>query len=296
MAKLKLIEYRLHKAMPLDQSLPAYDDPSAASGVKLIFKEKLIREYRINWGMSLSIGRSATNDIVIRDPTVSRKHAVVEYAEGRYLLTDLGSRNGTLVNKTSVTTHRLNQGDVLKIGKHHLIFTYDADELELLNAAEPAEEPPAVEATISLEPHEIVNASKEAIELVDLNADTVPPPDIPAEPVSALRFLAGGEGDVKLTKDLIKVGKDPSCDIVVGGVMMGKMAFTIGRRPTGFYLHFVGGACIPKVNGQHVRRSMRLVDGDIIDIKSTKLQFVEGERGEANFTGTDSSYHQLYER
>ena len=48
----------------------------------------------------VSIGRSEKNDIVLNEPRVSRKHAVIEWLEppGVYVITDLGSSNGTYLN------------------------------------------------------------------------------------------------------------------------------------------------------------------------------------------------------
>ena len=77
-----------------------------------------------------------------------------------------------------------------------------------------------------------------------------------------------------MLKKLIKVGKDPSSDIVIGGFMTGKTAFTISKRPNGFYLSYVGGMAKPKVNDLVVKESARLNEFDIIEIGPVKLQFI----------------------
>jgi FHA domain/GAF domain len=46
------------------------------------------------------LGRSPFNDIEITDPTVSKTHLFIDQRKGRYFITDLGSRNGTLLNGT----------------------------------------------------------------------------------------------------------------------------------------------------------------------------------------------------
>lgn len=46
----------------------------------------------------VKIGRSADNDIVIYDPTVSRRHCVITYENGIYFIEDLGTTNGAFVN------------------------------------------------------------------------------------------------------------------------------------------------------------------------------------------------------
>ena len=70
------------------------------------------------------IGRSATCDIVLEDPSkmISRQHARVEEKKGQYWLLDLQSANGTKVNGGLVTTHRLAVGDEIEIGSVCLRF------------------------------------------------------------------------------------------------------------------------------------------------------------------------------
>ena len=64
----------------------------------------------------LRIGKSETNDLVLRDPSVSRTHARVEAIDGEYRITDLGSRNGTFVNHARVTSAVLGDGDYVRVG------------------------------------------------------------------------------------------------------------------------------------------------------------------------------------
>jgi hypothetical protein len=63
-----------------------------------------------------TIGRRHGHDLVLPDSRVSRDHAVVEAASGGYVLRDLGSRNGTLVNGQSISEAGLREGDRLSIG------------------------------------------------------------------------------------------------------------------------------------------------------------------------------------
>ncbi|WP_448380012.1 FHA domain-containing protein [Gloeomargarita sp.] len=74
----------------------------------------------------LTIGRDPQNDLVISHPTVSRYHARVERQDGSFVLTDLGSTNGTYVNGKPVTTPVvLRTGDTIRIGSHVLVLNID---------------------------------------------------------------------------------------------------------------------------------------------------------------------------
>ncbi len=84
---------------------------------------------------AIIVGRIDTADLVLPDPDVSRKHALVERADGRWLLSDNGSANGTVVNGVTVEQHALADGDVLVLGKFTLTFRNE-DEGELPDYAE----------------------------------------------------------------------------------------------------------------------------------------------------------------
>lgn len=68
------------------------------------------------------IGRMSTNDVVLSDPNVSRRHAELRRAGGRWLLVDLGSTNGTSVNGKLAREHELNDGDRLMFGSTKIRF------------------------------------------------------------------------------------------------------------------------------------------------------------------------------
>ncbi len=69
-----------------------------------------------------SIGRSHENTIEIDDLNSSRKHCQIERKAGGYLVTDLKSRNGTLVNGILVLRKELRPGDCIEIGKTRMYF------------------------------------------------------------------------------------------------------------------------------------------------------------------------------
>jgi pSer/pThr/pTyr-binding forkhead associated (FHA) protein len=70
-----------------------------------------------------TIGKAPTNDILLADAAVSHQHAKINLVDGSYILTDLGSRNGTILNDTSLKEPRpLQHGDVIKMGRTTITF------------------------------------------------------------------------------------------------------------------------------------------------------------------------------
>jgi hypothetical protein len=64
-----------------------------------------------------SVGRSQENDIVINDPNVSRKHARISRADSGFVVEDLGSTNGTLLDGAPIDRERIEGGDELTFGE-----------------------------------------------------------------------------------------------------------------------------------------------------------------------------------
>ena len=69
-----------------------------------------------------SAGRHPSSDIFLDDITVSRRHAEVMREGQRFLVKDVGSLNGTYVNRERVDVAELSAGDELQIGKFKLVF------------------------------------------------------------------------------------------------------------------------------------------------------------------------------
>ena len=69
-----------------------------------------------------TIGRSPDCDIFLDDVTVSRRHAVVGRGDAGFTIEDLGSLNGTFLNRSRIERGDLENGDEVQIGKYRLIF------------------------------------------------------------------------------------------------------------------------------------------------------------------------------
>jgi pSer/pThr/pTyr-binding forkhead associated (FHA) protein len=73
---------------------------------------------------TVTIGRHPESDIFLDDITVSRRHAEVRREGARYWVRDVGSLNGTYVNRERADDRELTDGDELQVGKFKLVFVH----------------------------------------------------------------------------------------------------------------------------------------------------------------------------
>jgi hypothetical protein len=71
------------------------------------------------------IGRGKqSSDLMLKDPNVSRQHAMVEYQNGIYFMVDMGSTNGVEYNGQRIARKQIIEGDAFRICDHELRFTF----------------------------------------------------------------------------------------------------------------------------------------------------------------------------
>jgi pSer/pThr/pTyr-binding forkhead associated (FHA) protein len=70
----------------------------------------------------MSIGRTPDAAVFLDDVTVSRNHALLVHRQDGYYIDDLGSLNGTYVNRRRIESHKLADGDEIQIGKFKLSY------------------------------------------------------------------------------------------------------------------------------------------------------------------------------
>ena len=71
------------------------------------------------------IGRGKqSSDLTLKDPNVSRQHAMIEFSGGQYYIVDMGSTNGVEFNGQRVARKVINEGDHFKVCDHELRFSY----------------------------------------------------------------------------------------------------------------------------------------------------------------------------
>jgi predicted component of type VI protein secretion system len=90
---------------------------------ELVIKTGESQGMKLRLGKAIAnLGRRETNEVFLDDPNISRVHAQIELLQDEYILTDLGSLNGTYLNGKRIRRARLNSGDQIKLGKTELDF------------------------------------------------------------------------------------------------------------------------------------------------------------------------------
>jgi pSer/pThr/pTyr-binding forkhead associated (FHA) protein len=99
------------------------------------------KEYILQEGTSISLGRDKKNEVVLFDRKVSRRHTKIAWSDNNYSIIDLGSSNGTFLNGEQITDPTpLKNGDQIMICTQILSFTIppiDKMDTKVFEGAEP---------------------------------------------------------------------------------------------------------------------------------------------------------------
>ena len=194
------------------------------------------RVYQIEGTMS--IGRRPENQIVIDEPLVSSKHAVIELDGIAYFILDNNSTNGTFVNNVPITERKMLQdGDVLQIGDTNLNFVLHFEG----------------QKTSSL-PEEITLEQ--------------PPPE-PA-PLGYVEYN-GKRSEIK--QDTITLGRDPEATILIDHPTVSFMHAQISLHGNRHYLRDLGSRNGTFVNEELVVTPVILKNNDMVRIGGAALKF-----------------------
>jgi pSer/pThr/pTyr-binding forkhead associated (FHA) protein len=97
----------------------------------LVSKEESSKRYPI-LSTTWRIGRRRNNELTLDDTSVSRLHAKIHRDNnGNFFIVDMASLNGTYVNDEQVSTKKLQEGDIIEIGKICLRFTQHSEDYQL---------------------------------------------------------------------------------------------------------------------------------------------------------------------
>jgi len=205
----------------------------------------------------MRIGRDPESDIPLDDPSVSRRHVVLNRVYDEYFLEDQNSTNGTVLNGRRVFKHMLKHGDLLEVGAFK--FRYEKrDELD------PQDHDSDLEETLFVGDNGKPLVESEAEPEEKARAQIIPEPEHGLTETS-LRILNGThEGKrVLLTKPVIAIGP------------RGGRSAAVVRKGDLYVLMKLGDREVPSVNGQPVPRGgTPLKDGDVLEVAGRLLRFV----------------------
>jgi pSer/pThr/pTyr-binding forkhead associated (FHA) protein len=237
------------------------------------FESQVLREVPIG-ARPLTIGRAPDNDLHIDNLAVSDHHARLYSEDGRMVIEDLHSLNGTYVNDLRVDRTTLRDGDTIQIGKYqlqldtvHEIATTVADsvsggrKLSLPNSSGTSAE--------TDDPREPLSENA----ALSPGADVIEEPSADRQHAPVLRVLRGrtDRPEYVLSAKLTVIGSSQVAAVRLLGWFAPPIGAQINRHEDGYYLGL--GDRVPKVNGQPVQGSTLLRDGDIIQVAGVRLQF-----------------------
>jgi pSer/pThr/pTyr-binding forkhead associated (FHA) protein len=192
----------------------------------------------------MSIGRARDNDVVVENLSVSRNHARIRSHNGKFILTDLNSANGTFVNGERQTKVELANGDSIQIGKHSLQFINQKLTEEQLIAEQLGQD-----------------------RTIMVNTAVKPMLQITTGKLAGTEFV--------ITKFETRIGKGQDCDLVLTDdwLMPNVLALILRRGDEVFEIHDRGKLIRTKVQGEHVDQPRILRYGDRVEFGSTICVF-----------------------
>jgi FHA domain-containing protein len=237
------------------------------SKLTLQFEGRMLKDYVV--GAGLTIGRLPDNAVIIDNPAVSGHHARVVSEGEQLVLEDLHSTNGTWVNTQQVTRHPLKHGDVILIGKHHLVF----DQLATADKAVPAM--PSLGDTVYLDTKEnrslratIEDARLQAIKNAKERAATKA-----TARAGVLHVIAGNADadEYDLTAQTSLIGRSSSAHVRLRGWFKPAIAVAIARSSDGYLVTPMGGK--PSLNHEPLTTRHFLQEGDVLTVSGLALEF-----------------------
>jgi pSer/pThr/pTyr-binding forkhead associated (FHA) protein len=242
------------------------------SKLVLKFESAVLKEVAVGT-KEVSIGRSPECGIVIDNPAVSNYHARVFNEEGRMMLEDFGSLNGTFVNGQRVKMVTLKPGDSVAIGKHTIVVT-DSNEVRgtAPGGSNGTSWPtvPKIDETVMLDTKE----RREFLRQVAAGGEsTQVAPGRLKLPTLLVRKGRTDRKEYTLSDKLTVIGKSALATIKLKGWFAPKVAAQITRRDDNSF--YIGSAeRVPSLNGTAIAQPSKLSSGDVVEIAGIVLEFV----------------------
>jgi pSer/pThr/pTyr-binding forkhead associated (FHA) protein len=235
--------------------------------LSLMFENKLVKEVPVG-NRPVGIGRAPDNDLPVDNLAVSNHHARVYFEAGRLIVEDLDSLNGTFVNDLRVERATLHDGDSIWIGKHHIkVDASGAAPIPVESARRKIA--PSINETMVLDTKERRNMLQQAAAMGERSQFAGGRLKMPT-----LMVLSGNtdQKEYVLTNKLTVIGKSKLATVKLYGWFKPELAAQINQRDDGYYLG--PGSKTPRINGKTVHGTVRLNDGDLIEVCGLRLNFM----------------------
>jgi len=236
---------------------------SRAVHLVVVLGRTRVAEHRFERG-TIGIGRDSVQDVVLDNPGVSRRHCQLRFEPrtGVFVLEDLGSPNGTLVNGRQVLTlAELAPGDEIGLGKLSLLFNPSSAQLAGLEARPGS----AAAATQQQDASTTYLDQRELDRVRD---------EMAGKRAAHLRQIGGAAGHHPLDRPSTLLGRSPAADIPLQGwLIAARHAVVIRLKEQRYVIRPVGGLRRVRVNGRPVRGERILGSHDRIAIGRNVFQF-----------------------
>jgi pSer/pThr/pTyr-binding forkhead associated (FHA) protein len=232
----------------------------------LVLDRKTVQVYDLE-GPTIRIGRMPDMEIVIDNVSVSRRQAEIALVDGAWMVRDLGSSNGTLVNGERLTGDRaLKPGDEIGLGKYSLFFE------RVLTGTQPAPPPPSAQvrpggagrgdATMYLDAAEVERLQKAGAQ----------------KRQAQIAWEAGGRRGTHYlgpeTGSLL-IGTSERCDLRLPAGP--RHHVLLSRTPQGYEVRNLSFWRRMRVGGRRASRVL-LASGDVVEIGGLRLTFMDEVR------------------
>jgi len=230
----------------------------------IMLNDRVITTFTTHEGSKLIIGRSPDADVVIDNTAISRHHSSIELRDGRHYLADMKSTNGTTVNGKKITSKiPVTEKDIIFVGKFRLIQAA-ADEQHASSSY-------ATAMDIDDEATVFVSSPRQQVA-----AQPSQPKSPSTNEIYRLTVLEGSATPTMLSldgKSSIKLGKDPSCDMIIPGWLVGKTQCYVVSKKDRYYIVPQRSWTNTRLNDVIIKEERLLRKGDMIQIKSVKIRF-----------------------
>ena len=230
----------------------------------IMLNDRVITRFTTHEGSKLIIGRSPDADVVIDNTAISRHHSSIELRDGRHYLADMKSTNGTTVNGKKITSKvPVTEKDIIFIGKFRLIQSV-ADEQTASSSYATA---------MDIDDEATVFVSSPRQQAAAQPSQTT---SASANEIYRLTVIEGSASPNMLSldgKSSIKIGKDPSCDMIISGWFVNKAQFYVVSKKDRYYIAPQRSWANTRLNDVIIKEERLLRKGDVIQVKRVKIRF-----------------------